>query len=102
MKVTKTESNFFKPDNVEMRDALVEDLIAAERTTGKIQGFEFLSAVVSQVCVFDGQKLPPEEVKRLSVTDFLELSESLGILDAQTLQSESSILSGKESSANLG
>lgn len=97
MKVTKVESKSFKPEAVEIREPLVDDLIAAERISGKSQGFEFLSAVASQVCTFDGVKQPPEEVRRLSSKDFLSLADELDIADVQTLPSAPSTLSEKES-----
>lgn len=84
---------------VEIRESLVEDLIAAERISGKTQGFEFLAAVLSQVGMFDGQAQPPEELKRLPTKDFLELAGELGLTDTATSPDTSSISSGKESGA---
>lgn len=88
----------FEPKSVDVRDCLVDDLINAERITGKSTGFEFLAAVAASACVFDGQKVPPEDVKRLRSADFLDLSDALG-LNGQVATSPdmSSILSGKES-----
>lgn len=100
MNIKKVEGSI-KPleiNEVDIRDALVEDLIQAERIAGKPQGFEFLLAVLSQVGTYDGQALPPEELRRLKGKDFLDLSEELGLMDAETLQTELSTLSGKESS----
>lgn len=97
MKITKIESKPFKPETVEIREPLVEDMIKAERIVGKATGIEFINAILSQVCTFDGKPQPPEEVQRLSSNDFLTLSDAAGLSDAPILPSESSTLSGKES-----
>ncbi len=82
---------------VEIRDALVEDLIAAERIAGSPQGFHFLLAVISLVATFDGKTLVFEDLERLKGRDFLDLTEELGLMDAETLQNEFSTLSEKGS-----
>lgn len=61
---------------VEMREPVVEDLIACEKLT-RDKGFEFMCALVSQIATFDGRRLPMEDVKRLPVTLFFELSQGL-------------------------
>ena len=100
MKITRKKSQgTFNPEAVEIREPLVEDLIAAERITGKTEGYEFAVAVISQVATFDGRPVPPEEVRRLPKADFLSLLGELDITDAQTLPSEPSTSSGKENSA---
>jgi len=89
MKVTKIEQQgVFSPQDVEVREPLVEDLINAERISGKSSGFEFLAAVAASVCIFDGVAQPAEEVQKLAAKDFLSLSEGLGLSDAPTSQSE--------------
>jgi hypothetical protein len=55
----------------------MEDVILAERVTGKTDGVEFQLALLSQVGTFDGQKLPMEELRRLSMKDFLSIAEQL-------------------------
>jgi hypothetical protein len=99
MKITKVESTQkpFAPENVEVRDSLVEDLVNAEQITGKSNGFAFLAAVASAACIFDGQKVPPEEVRRMRTKDFLELSGELGLSDIPTSPDTSSTLSEKGS-----
>ncbi len=104
MKITKVEGNK-KPlqvTEVEIRESLVEDLINAERISGKTQGFEFLAAVLSQVGTFDGQALPPEELKRLPLKDFLGLASELGLSDTSTSPDTSSTSSEKENGAKKG
>jgi hypothetical protein len=97
MKITKVENtNVFRPNSVDVRPPLVEDLINAERISGKIEGVEFTTALISQVTTFDGQAQPPEELRRLSSKDFLSLSAELDDLGVETSQLASSILSGKE------
>ncbi len=102
MKINKVEGAV-KPlvvNEVEVREAMVKDLIQAERISGKAQAYEFLSGVISQCCKFDGQAQPPEEVQRLGMTDFLELTEALGLNGQAISPDTSSTSSGKESSEN--
>jgi hypothetical protein len=99
MKVTKVEQKgIFRPQDVQVREPLVDDLINAERISGKSSGFEFLAAVAAAVCVFDGAAQPAEEVQRLTAKDFLELSDALDISDAPISPNGSSISSEKEGS----
>lgn len=99
MKITKTENEAaLKIEEVNLRKPIVADLIAAERISGKSQGFEFLAAVVSQVGKFDGKSLLPEDLQRMSGNDFLSLSTELDLVDQPTLPKELSTLSGKEDS----
>ncbi len=102
MKITKVAGDK-KPlsvEEVEIRESVVEDLVTAERITGKTQGFAFLAAVLSQVATFDGQRLPPEDLERLSTKDFLLLAGELGLSDAATSPATSSTSSEKEGSAS--
>jgi hypothetical protein len=85
MKVTRVE-NEVKPlkfDEVAIREPLVGDLILAERISGKTEGYEYAAAVISQIATFDGQSLPPEEIRRIGKTDFLSLLAELEIVDVQ-------------------
>lgn len=99
MKVVKTESKRkpFKPENVEIRDVLVADLIKAEQACGQAQGYEFLCGVISQCSLFDGQAQPPEEVQQLGMKDFLTLTDELGLNGREISPDTSSTSSGKES-----
>lgn len=90
MKITKVKGAE-KPlqiKEVSMREPLVEDLIMAERIAGKVDGVEFTAALLSQIATFDGQPLPPEELRRLSSKDFLTLSGELDRLGVATSQGE--------------
>lgn len=90
MKITKVEGAV-KPleiGEVTMREPLVEDLIMAERIAGKVEGVAFTSALLSQIVTFDGEELPPEEIRRLSSKDFLILSAELDSLGVATSPSE--------------
>lgn len=98
MKITKTENRAFRPADVTVREPLVEDMIAAERISGKTQGFEFLAALMSQTATFDGERVPIEDVRRLSSADFLSIAAELDIADATALPSESSTSSAKDGS----
>ncbi len=91
MKVTKVEkADVFSPEEVAVREALVEDLVNAERVTGKSSGFEFIAAVAASACMFDGAAQPVEVVMKMSADDFLSLSDALGLSESATSQSESS------------
>ena len=73
MKIIKKESDFLQFKEVEIREATVGDLIQAERTAGRADGIAFIAALLSQVALFDGKKLPAEELHRLSVAAMTEL-----------------------------
>lgn len=88
MKVRKKESSYLKFEEVEIRDALVEDLIKAERIAGTAEGIRFALAVLSQIATFDGRQLVPEEIQRLRVKDFLELSKKLEDFGMEELAKE--------------
>lgn len=73
MKIKKAVSTVLKFEEVEVREATVGDLIQAERVAGKPEGIAFIAALLSQVATFDGQKLPAEELYKLSAADLAEL-----------------------------
>lgn len=73
MKIIKKQSDVLKFNEVEVREAMVGDLIQAERVAGKPDGVAFVAALLSQVATFDGKKLPPEELHRLSAADMTAL-----------------------------
>ncbi len=77
MKIVKQESNSLKFETVELREATVGDLIQAERIAGRADGIGFVAALLSQVATFDGQKLPAEELNRLSASDLAELGNAV-------------------------
>lgn len=77
MKIIKKEAAKSEFKEVEVREALAGDLSAAERITGKTEGVEYTIAVISQCCVFDGQKLPPEALGGLSTTDLTVLGNAV-------------------------
>lgn len=100
MKVTKIENvkPSLKVDEVEIRQPLVDDLLKAERIAGKADGLAFMLALLSQVGLFDGKALPPEELERLSSKDFLDISKDLELSGTQTLPTGSSTSPEKASS----
>lgn len=83
MKITREGGKEpLKFKEVKLREPLVEDLLAAERISGKLEGVAFTTALISQIGTFDGKPQPPEELGRLSSKDFLALSgelDSLGV-----------------------
>ncbi len=77
MKIVKQESNSLKFETVELREATVGDLIQAERIAGRADGIGFVAALLSQVATFNGQKLPAEELNRLTASDLAELGNAV-------------------------
>lgn len=59
-----------------LNEPTVEDMVKAEKMSGGDRGFEFAVCLLSLIAEFDGQKLPPEEVKKLPASVFLEISRS--------------------------
>jgi len=104
MKISRSAAGaaVFRPNDVTVREPLVEDMIVAERISGKTQGFEFLAALMSQTATFDGVRVPIEDVRRLSSTDFLSIAAELDIADVTALPSELSTSSGKDGSVTPG
>lgn len=102
MKITKVQGEVqpLKVENADCREITVNDLVAAERITGRTEGWAFSAAVASQVTKFDGKNLPPEEVQRLPKKDFLDLLAELDMDAPEISGTESSISAGKESSAS--
>jgi predicted peroxiredoxin len=59
---------------IALNEPTVEDLVKAEKMSGGDRGFEFAVCLLSLIAEFDGQKLPPEEIKKLPASVFLEIS----------------------------
>jgi hypothetical protein len=97
IKKKKAESASF--NEVEIREPLIEDLIAAERVAGTDQGIKYALAVLSQIATFDGKSLVPEDLKRLSVKDFFGLVKAVGGFGLEELAKELLPSQGKEDSA---
>lgn len=60
-------------EKVEIKEPTVDDLIKAERLADGQTGVAFAVALLSQIAEFDGQKLPPEDIRKLKLQDFLFL-----------------------------
>lgn len=84
----KKPDNQLRPKEVEIIEPLMENVILAERITGKTDGVEFQLALLSQLGTFDGEKLPPEELRRLSMKDFLSIASELLGTDIAALLKE--------------
>jgi len=79
MRIVKVESGCPRFELVEVREPTAGDLVAAERICGEQAGStEIALALISQICTFDGRKLPPEELRGLRLEDFSELASGLG------------------------
>ncbi|WP_456459712.1 phage tail assembly protein [Desulfurobacterium sp.] len=75
MKITvKKRSADYK--EIVINEPTVENMIKAEKMSDGDRGFEFAVCLLSLIAEFDGQKLPPEEIKKLPASVFLEISRS--------------------------
>lgn len=97
IKIEKGEVLQFK--EVILREPVVEDLIQAERMVSKSGGIEFALAVLSRIAKFDGQTLVPEDLRKLRVSDFLNLSKAIESFGLEELAKELLDSAGKEASA---
>lgn len=77
MKITKEKNELKSYKDVKIRKPKVGDYILAERIAGNNDGIKYSVALISQICIFDGEKLPPEEIEKMDGIDFLELSNAL-------------------------
>jgi hypothetical protein len=98
IKIKKKEAQFLKFHEIEIREPLVEDLIYAERVTGSTEGVKFALAVLSRIATFDGKQLVPEELQKLRVKDFFELSKAIEDFGLEELAKE--LLSSQEKQAS--
>lgn len=98
MKITKKAVETLTFEAVELREPIVDDLLKAERIAGKAEGLEFTLVLLSQVGTFDGKALPPEELRRVSSKDFLDISLELQLPEPTISPDPSSTSQGKESS----
>ncbi len=74
MKITvKKQENPLRFENIEAREALVEDMLAAQRISGESEGIGFNMALTAEICLFDGKKLTYEDVRKITASDFLSL-----------------------------
>lgn len=91
MKVTvKKSASPLKFKTVEAREALVEDMLNAQRASGSAEGIEFNAALVAEICTFDTKKLTVEDLRKMPATDFLELQTELmvqGVIGSEELLS---------------
>ncbi len=94
MKIKKKETPFLTFNEIELREPLVEDLIHAERVAGSAEGMKFALAVLSRIATFDGKQLVPEDLQKLRVKDFFELSKSIEAFGLEELAKE--LLSSQE------
>ena len=78
MKVTvKKNEKSLKFKDVEAREAVVEDMLNAQRASGEVEGVGFNMAIVAEICTFDGKKLTMEDLRKMPATDFLQLQTEL-------------------------
>jgi hypothetical protein len=74
MKVTVKKSEDHPTfENIEAREALVEDMLNAQRASGESEGVGFNMALAAEICTFDGKKLTYEDLRKVRATDFLSL-----------------------------
>lgn len=76
--VQKENQGGFSPESVEIRQPLARDYVKATQMSKArdkdVNQIGYLVCLLSLVCTFDGEKLPPEDVERLSGSDFMELA----------------------------
>ena len=48
-----------------INEPTIEDMVKAEKMSDGDRGFEFAVCLLSLIAEFDGQRLPPEEIKKL-------------------------------------
>lgn len=83
MKVTvKKQENPLRFENVEAREALVEDMLNAQRSSGELEGVAFSMGLIAEICTFDGKKLTMEDIRKMPATDFLSLQTELMLAGA--------------------
>lgn len=91
MKVTVNKAeNPLSFENIEAREALVEDMLNAQRASGESEGVGFNMALAAEICTFDGKKLTFEDIRKMKATDFLSLQlelSSQGALGSKELLS---------------
>jgi hypothetical protein len=98
MKITRQETKAKTFEEVQVREAIVRDLLQAERIAGSSSGIMYSLVILSQIAKFDGQNLPPEELEELNARDFLELSKSsMDIVLAEPQKASSSSQDTQES-----
>ncbi|MEG1649955.1 MAG: phage tail assembly protein, partial [Rikenellaceae bacterium] len=66
--------NKLKVSKVVVREPLVDDMFEIEKYGGNI---EKATAMIALLCTFDGRQLTQEEVRRLPLSDFLDLQNEL-------------------------
>lgn len=75
MKITIQKStDKLEIKNVTVREPLVEDFLEAQKFEDNTQKS---MALISQICTFDGKQLTMEELEKLPLSSFLELSTEL-------------------------
>lgn len=99
MKIKKKESAGYTYNEVEIREPLVEDLIAAEMLAGTDQGLKFAMAVLCQIATFDGKRLVLEDLQKLRVRDFFGLARAIEGFGLEELAKELLHSQEKEGSA---
>jgi len=78
MKINKINTkNILEFENVDIDELTVEDEEKAVNMAGAEQGYNFMLAMLSIACTFDGKKYTMEELRGLKRTDFLELMQNL-------------------------
>lgn len=100
MKISvKKQENQLVIKEIQIDEPTVQHIIDASRISGASEGMEFMAALISQICTFDGKAMPYEDLTKVPARIFLELSGALvtsGVLPSEEV---SSTLSAKGTSA---
>lgn len=96
MKITIVKStDKLEIKSVTVREPLVEDLLEAQKYDNNTR---MSMALISQICTFDGKQLTMEEVQKLPLSTFLELSTELAATGLLGSAEQLSSLSGTAAS----
>lgn len=101
MKITvnKSKINTSTIKEVVIKEATVQNMIDANRLSGTSEGVQFVAAMISQICTFDGKMMTYEDVATLPIATFLELTVALETSGVLPSESAFSSLSGTGISA---
>lgn len=96
MKITIEKSTSkLEIKNVTVREPLVEDFLEAQKYEDQTK---MSMALISQICTFDGKQLTMEELEKLPLSSFLELSTELASTGLLGSAEQLSSLSGTAAS----
>ena len=95
MNITRINTKkIFEFTDVEIDEPTVQDEMMAVKISGDEQGYDFILALLAQVCTFDGKKHTMEDLRSMKRTDFLQLTQALR--GKKSEDSEKTLLSSQD------